>query len=113
MSDTVPVGERVRARRKAVGLTQSQLAVEADVSPKTVYSLEAGRRVSQEMIDAIESALSRIELLGGDEERTSPWRVERREVRPGVFLTYTITADDTARMGDVRAVEDSLRALGS
>lgn len=37
------VGENLRAERKAVGLTQEQLAERADLAPRTIQKIEAGQ----------------------------------------------------------------------
>lgn len=37
------MGERVRVARKAAGLTQEQLAEVAELAPRTIQKIEAGR----------------------------------------------------------------------
>jgi HTH-type transcriptional regulator/antitoxin HipB len=43
MSNFPSLGERVRSRRRALGLVQEQLADLAGVSPRFLHSLEAGK----------------------------------------------------------------------
>lgn len=60
------LGERIRAARKAAGLTQAQLAVLVEVSQPTVCGWESGESPSYQHIVAVAQAcgISLVVLLG-------------------------------------------------
>jgi transcriptional regulator with XRE-family HTH domain len=52
------LGERIRARRHEVGLTQAEVAVRASVSPTYLSDVERGRRIpALDMLDRIARAV--------------------------------------------------------
>lgn len=62
MSD---VGERVRARRKALGMTQDDLAGEAGINRDTLGAIENGLGYRASSLTKIEEALARLEDEAG------------------------------------------------
>lgn len=55
--DMTTLGERVKAKRKALGLTQKELALKAGVSQTTVSDMERGRNSSSREIALLARAL--------------------------------------------------------
>lgn len=112
MASATDRGSRIRQRRLALGLKQHQLAVAAKVHPKTVTNVENGRTEKDETLQALEDALTLAEM-GRQLEEPSPVRptVNRLQVRPGVWITYTVEAGDDVRLGDLRDVERRLRRI--
>ena len=90
------VGERIRARRIAVGLTQGCLARQAGVSRRHLAALEKGANVSTlvlakvgNVLDYSLSELFREELLGAADASTQRYG--------SVFISYGTPDEDVAR----------------
>ena len=52
------IGERIKLFRNLKEITQHQLAEKTDVSIKTIYNCESGRKISINIIEKISTALS-------------------------------------------------------
>lgn len=55
--DEAPLAEAVRTRREALGLTQDELAVHANVSRSTIQNVEAGKAPRPVLLGRIAHAL--------------------------------------------------------
>ena len=58
-------GQRVRARRKWLGMTQDELAEEAHVNRDTLGAIEGGKGFRRSSLTKIEVALDRLEEASG------------------------------------------------
>ncbi len=112
MASATDRGSKIRQRREALGLKQHQLAAAAGVHPKTVTNVENGRTENRDTLRALEDALTLAEMSHQLDE-PSPLRptVNRLQVRPDVWITYTVEAGDDVRLGDLREVERRLRRI--
>lgn len=74
-----PVGERIRLRRQALGLTQEQFAVRVGVSPSAVLGWEKGRYFPKRHQGAVEHVLG-ISLAANGTEPAPPTDPREREL---------------------------------
>lgn len=70
--DDIELGRRIRAARKAAGLTQASAAERAKIQEETLRAIEAGKRgpsraVLRRLADALGVTAAR--LLGSDDEK--------------------------------------------
>lgn len=71
------VGQRIKARRKELGISAETLAAKLGMSPSTIYRYESGsiEKLDSNKLEPIADALytSPLELMGlGDKEQYSP-----------------------------------------
>jgi transcriptional regulator with XRE-family HTH domain len=75
-----PVGERIRLRRQALGLTQDQFAGRVGVSPSAVLGWEKGRYFPKRHQGAVEHVLGISLLAEDDREPELPTDPREREL---------------------------------
>lgn len=97
-------GVVVRERREALGLSQSELSVAADVGLRTVERIEDGTG-GHTRIDRVTRALDRLER-GEDPKATHL----RRQIEPGVFLVLEVD-ESVATIRGVRRGEEIVRNI--
>jgi len=100
MNSIEPFGEKVRSFRRALGLTQLELAVRADVSERTVRHAEGGRPIKRDYLECIAGALG----------------VDFREIarQPELFageLAWRKNVDTTLRLVEATVANGDLACL--
>jgi len=84
---------RIRAARQARGWTQAELALHAQISPRTVHAIEKGQECRQATKRKILSALS---VPWNDRSEYFPRLVRVRATRRGVSVRATPAAAKSA-----------------
>jgi transcriptional regulator with XRE-family HTH domain len=97
------LGQRIAIQRKAVGLTQAQLAEKVDVQPETINRLEKGNRTASlaliaQLADALELELHEMFLL--PEDKTPKDKASERLM----WFTARLTAEEIELVLDLAAV---------
>ena len=97
------LGQRIAIQRKAVGLTQAQLAEKVDVQPETINRLEKGNRTASlaliaQLSDALELELHEMFLL--PEAKTPKDQAAERLI----WLAARLTAEEIELVLDVATV---------
>ena len=95
-------GERLKRRRKALRLTQPQVAALAGVTPRAYQAWEAGGGIAWRHLEPLAEALGwTVEAIMGAEPEPDPSQLDRIERKLDELL-------DLARESDAAAVEEEL-----
>ena len=110
MSVSVSLADRIRERRKALRLTQHDLAERADVSFASIQSLERGssnpRRNTLEVIaKALDMSVG--DLLGETVETTAP----RPSLSPSAVTGPLLASDAAVILAQLSSIGEAQRAL--
>lgn len=102
--DRAVEGAALRKRREALGLSQSELAVAADVGLKTLERIESGEG-GHTRIQRVRRALDRLER--GEDPRAE---LASYEIEPGVFVVLQVD-ENKATIRGVKRGEDLIRDI--